>query len=394
MFLVYFSPLTMSFQYQVPEEAHEQVLKTTLKMLATTDHDIYLVSKEGYKIFTQKTFLGFYSQFLSRIISIIPSSSTVPGISIEASANSIARLLNILESGEATFENKEDLENIVEVAQEMGIDIKRCSIENKDNLHRFKNEESTPITENTTSIFLENPEVLENSESGFSHLNEYQCNICDKTFLKKKYLQKHKFRTHKERSVKQNATFSKRDFNKETSIKGPLVKIETPIEEVARFEQNENISIECIICKDETLSQLKPEDHICIFKCVDCSKIYETARKLTEHMRLHTTEFQCDICEKSFRKGSHLKRHQNSNVHQTLSLFKCDVCNKEFTQNAHLKRHQQSHNSDVFNEERVASETSKLMFCENCSLEFDRVDEFISHSAMFHNLNKFVAPKK
>ena len=391
MFLVYLALLIMSFQYQVPEEAHEQVLKTTLKIWATTDHDVYLVSKEGYKIFTQKTFLGFYSRFLTSIISIIPSSQIVPGISVEASANSIARLLNILETGEATFENKEDLENVVEVAQEMGIDIKCCSIENKDNLLKCKNYESKLIAENIASMLLENPEVLEHSEPGFSHLTEYHCNICDKPFLKKKYLQKHKLRTHKERIVKQIATVYNRHLSEEASIIEPL--IETPME-IARFEENENKSIECIICKDEPLSLSEPEDHICIFKCVDCSKIYETARKLTEHMRLHTKEFQCDICEKSFRKGSHLKRHKNSNIHQTLSPFKCDICDKEFTQNAHLKRHQQSHNSDVFNEERVTSEISNLMFCESCSLEFDRVDEFISHSAMFHNLNKFVAPNK
>ena len=55
-------------------------------------------------------------------------------------------------------------------------------------------------------------------------------------------------------------------------------------------------------------------------------------------------KFQCDYCEKSFGRRSHLKRHVNS-VHDGIK-FKCNICELSFTKKDNLKRHVNSVHAD------------------------------------------------
>ena len=81
------------------------------------------------------------------------------------------------------------------------------------------------------------------------------------------------------------------------------------------------------------MSELE-HNHICIFKCEECGKTYDSNRKVFDHMRLHTKQFQCVECRKCFRKRSHLTRHES--VHTAVNPFKCDFCDDEFEQSGHL----------------------------------------------------------
>ena len=46
-------------------------------------------------------------------------------------------------------------------------------------------------------------------------------------------------------------------------------------------------------------------------ECDVCEKVFVSASKLAEHMRIHTNEkpYECDVCEKRFRQLGNLRYH-------------------------------------------------------------------------------------
>ena len=61
--------------------------------------------------------------------------------------------------------------------------------------------------------------------------------------------------------------------------------------------------------------------------------------------------YPCNLCEKSFPKPRLLKRHVDS-VHEGIKNFKCNFCEKAYSRSDHLKRHVQSvhQNEDLNND--------------------------------------------
>lgn len=122
------------------------------------------------------------------------------------------------------------------------------------------------------------------------HRNEkpFKCELCGKTFARRRYLRVHE-RRHRQQAMAQSAK------NK--------------------------------------------------FKCTQCRIEFNTAQDLSSHMRLHAVkevgEYRCDMCYKSFIRWSHLKQHQESHVGQV--VYECTECDKAFAFPHLLEEHQQTH---------------------------------------------------
>ncbi|XP_055314291.1 zinc finger protein 665-like [Sitodiplosis mosellana] len=79
---------------------------------------------------------------------------------------------------------------------------------------------------------------------------------------------------------------------------------------------------------------LNPE----VFKCNVCGIIKRSYNNLAEHKAGHTTQYTCDICQKTFLLKNSMKRHMRE-IHVARSKFPCDQCDESFRMQKHLDTH-------------------------------------------------------
>nr|XP_015212650.1 PREDICTED: zinc finger protein 236 isoform X2 [Lepisosteus oculatus] len=81
------------------------------------------------------------------------------------------------------------------------------------------------------------------------------------------------------------------------------------------------------------------DSHKRAYRCSMCNKGFKKSSHLKQHVRSHTGEkpFRCHLCGRSFVSAGVLKSHLNT--HTGVKAFKCNVCDASFTTNGSLNRH-------------------------------------------------------
>jgi len=98
---------------------HATVLKYTVLGWGERQPDVYLVSKEGVKVYTQRILLSFYSKMVGEMLE--ENKDDLAGLSIPASSSSLTMMLKVLVSGSVIGRNKDDLLEVGQAAEALGI---------------------------------------------------------------------------------------------------------------------------------------------------------------------------------------------------------------------------------------------------------------------------------
>ncbi|XP_064160672.1 zinc finger protein 335 isoform X3 [Anguilla rostrata] len=114
------------------------------------------------------------------------------------------------------------------------------------------------------------------------------------------------------------------------------------------------------------------------FPCPVCSRVYPMQKRLTQHMKTHSTEkpHMCDKCGKSFKKRYTFKMHLLTHIQTYGNRFKCEFCEYTCDNKKLLLNHQLSHTTD------------KPFKCDYCKYSTTKEDFLVSHMAIKHTGEK------
>ena len=304
----------MSYKIERSEAEYELLMKRTL-MNWNYELDLYLISEDGQKVFTNKALLSFYSETLRELLQdpVVAFSFQVPSISVPASFSCVTLLLKILVEGKALTSDQGSMDEVMQLAKTLGIRLLNIYVifdQEKEVKRRkkvkdgfdpdfaIKNEPSIdPVKEENFDI---NEENLENISEGnefqgtrIYHFEEqWECEICHRSYKEKRLLLRHKNRYHKN-----------------------------------EMEEMRKLKIQQALLSDPNA-------------CEVCGKVFKNRYLLRYHRRSHKEKtHQCHLCPKMFRNAAQLRRHGVTHLPDSEKPFECEVCLKRFCELVQKKNH-------------------------------------------------------
>jgi len=200
-------------------EEQRSMLSSLVQKWSNCQPDMYIISSEGHKIYTQRILLGLYSNLVDQLLST-PGLGDLPGISVPASSGCLVNLLKVLTTGVAIASNKAHLLEAAKAAEILGFKLVNCQIgmkkkkpegevnQENSNLKKgriVKNEMIPKIVkkeipeDGINELLLSGFKVamdegFEKSETPMVKAEtpkKHQCSQCDKSFTSKQSLQRH-----------------------------------------------------------------------------------------------------------------------------------------------------------------------------------------------------------
>ena len=185
-----------------------------------------------------------------------------------------------------------------------------------------------------------------------------QCMICQKHFNSQHYLSNH-MKMHSEKSYKCN--HCERKFARSTDLKMHEARhaVEKPFQ--CKFCAK-SFAVQYLLNKHQ-------KTHVSNYHCKHCGKTCTTPSTLKTHERIHSGEkpFQCRSCDKGFVQLGALKIHER--IHNGERPYKCKICEQSFTQKSSLDFHVRRHHTGEKSHE-----------CKICEKGFYSSSNLVDHS--------------
>jgi len=198
---------------------HASILKSTVLAWGERQPDVYLVSKEGVKVYTQRIILCFYSKMVGMLVE--SNKDDLVGISVPASSTSLTMMLKVLVSGSVIGNNKENLLEVGHAAEALGITLNDRQIGYRRKTQGGQTGQQMGVVKETVEISgrkasasasLKNHKLLHTGEV-------HKCEYCEYTAVQKGNLKTHRLKLHK-------------DLLEQNEVEGNIVQYSTADESV------------------------------------------------------------------------------------------------------------------------------------------------------------------
>jgi len=266
------------------------MLYSTLQSWAEMEEDMFLVSEEGHKIYTQRTLLSFYSSKVRDFIKSFPQD--IIGISVPASSASLAMLLKVLTTGSVISSQKMDLMDVATAAEVLGV-------------------------------------VLKNKQIGFENLGCRNLSIKSENYI---YSLVEAIDDLEKTNIEEDCSEFLPDGTTEVDYEEDTEVLEVSLSEVLDSP-----------IKIETKPSFENDKEMEICKLSGESLLKKNLVKHVEINNLKQKLFKCDSCDKSFSTSSGLRNHKP--VHKGKTC-KCDLCDFATIQKINLKVHKLRRHKD------------------------------------------------
>jgi len=353
---------------------HTGVLLGTVQKWANGQPDVYIISEEGHKIYTQKLLITFYSHTLNSILNG-GFDNEIQGVTIPASSSSIVNLLKVLATGIAITKNKLDLTDVSKTAEAMGISMENWQIGVKNNRAKpsggqaanqptnGKNAKQVKKKVNNVAADVSMKEELDKDSSQEKTDKKYSCPDCGKLFGRKDHLNRHAL-THSGVSYPCNICGS--SFKRKDALSNHMSKVH----DTDYVEDSDPV----VHVKQE---QFISEDGINDTEIVNQQSLYNDKfenGQVANDEGLITNDMTGVDNESTNQEGDvQMSDGYNANIEvNAASSFPCGQCDKVFKSRTHLSRHEAVH-------------SGIRLSCDKCSSTFSRKDKLNAHVRKKHS---------
>eukprot|EP00092_Neocalanus_flemingeri_P025061 GFUD01027177.1.p1 GENE.GFUD01027177.1~~GFUD01027177.1.p1 ORF type:complete len:397 (+),score=112.72 GFUD01027177.1:61-1251(+) len=260
----------MAYKLEHSNEEQRSLLSSTVQKWSNSQPDMYMISIEGHKIYTQRILLGLYSSLMDGLLSI-PGLGDLPGVCVPASSGCLVNLLKILTSGVAIANNKAHLLEATKAAEVIGIKLDNCQI----GMKKKKPDAAKPVVAKT-AVKVNRPATPTDRKR-----KAQTQTLPNKAKVKVPVI------THVKEEVEDQEEFNDLLLNGADVI-------------LKEGDGNQDGIIEG---NSASLKKLK---------CSQCDKDFKSKQALKRHFQIHTdnpTPFGCDYCKKKYDRKYLLDNH-------------------------------------------------------------------------------------
>eukprot|EP00092_Neocalanus_flemingeri_P032900 GFUD01035782.1.p1 GENE.GFUD01035782.1~~GFUD01035782.1.p1 ORF type:complete len:427 (-),score=96.28 GFUD01035782.1:70-1350(-) len=372
----------MAYKLEHEMTDHLGVLVGTVQKWGNDQPDVYIISEEGHKIYTQKLLVSFYSSTLSNILGS-SSDNDIPGVSIPAQSNSIVNLLKVLATGIAISKKKGDLLDVSKTAEAMGIEMENWQIGVKNSGAKVVHAETslkgskTKKPKERKAVSMKEESVDESSSSQDKTEKKHSCADCGKQFGRKYHLNRHAL-THSGINYPCDACGS--SFKRKDVLRQHISKVhdDNLVEEgmqelpaIVKVEQNDAESNEGGSVPDDGNDPPVDTEHGNVDE--NCVNVDQIDSELPDPIANDGYGITSDgDTDEANHEETAVMENENSLGLEDEAKFSCSQCHKTFKKKTHLRRHEGSHSGIKFP-------------CEECSLSFSRKDKLNAHMRKKHS---------